>query len=134
MEVIIEAETEEEAQEIFDNCNINEEFNPEYVEQVSIDLWDEFINPTQVESTLEVPAENLEKYDFKLFYIAFGNKRPYTFETYKEALIKYEEVCRYYKKSDAFVLEAITIDNTPHTIHYIHDREIKNYSFVPTKK
>ena len=40
MEVIIEAETEEEAQEIFDNCNINEEFNPEYVEQVSIDEWD----------------------------------------------------------------------------------------------
>ena len=39
MEVYIDAETEEQAQEIFDNCNINEEFNPEYVEQVSIDDW-----------------------------------------------------------------------------------------------
>lgn len=41
MEVIIEAETQEEAQVKFDNCNIQEEYDPEYVEQVSIDLWDD---------------------------------------------------------------------------------------------
>lgn len=40
MEVIIEAETQEEAQTKFNNCNIQEEYNPEYVEQVSIDLHD----------------------------------------------------------------------------------------------
>jgi len=41
MEVLIEAETQEEAQSKFDNCNIQEEYNPEYVEQLSIDLWDD---------------------------------------------------------------------------------------------
>jgi hypothetical protein len=41
MEVNIEAETQEEAQAKFDNCNIQEEYNPEYIEQVSIELWDD---------------------------------------------------------------------------------------------
>jgi len=57
MEVNIEAETQEEAQTKFDNCNIQEEYNPEYIEQVSIELWDENINPAQPEPQRELTAE-----------------------------------------------------------------------------
>lgn len=40
MEVLINAETEEEAQTFFDNTNLNKEYSPEYVEQVSVELQD----------------------------------------------------------------------------------------------
>ena len=58
MVVLIEAETKEEAQEKFNTSNLQEEFNPEYLGQISIEECSKNEAELYVGVDVEVPPPN----------------------------------------------------------------------------
>lgn len=133
MEVFVDAETENEAQEIFNDIENFDEYENEFVEQVSIELSEE--NTIQVgerEETFEIPAKNLGKYNFSEFSIRFKGETIFKTDKYEDALDKYEEVRRHYTNSHRSSLNGRNEEGL-FTIHYIHDNKIKDYSFLKSK-
>ena len=58
MAVLIDAETKEKAQKLFDTSNLQEEFEPEYLEQISIEECNKNELELYVGVNVEVPPPN----------------------------------------------------------------------------
>lgn len=128
MEVFVDAETSVRANEIFNNTKDLMELSPGFVELGEIELSEENVDMTTNHGRSEVPAKNLEKYDFNEFIVRYNSEVIFSTNNYNQAMIKYEEVRKYYGNPHQSSLDGRNEDGLT-TIHYIHDNEIKDYSY-----
>ena len=75
-----------------------------------------------------IPAKNIGSFNFKTFQIRKGSQTIFTFNSYDEALTKYEEIRDTYQGQTEYTLEGKN-EGGLFTIHYIFENKIKDYSF-----
>ncbi len=75
-----------------------------------------------------IPAKNIKSFKFKTFIIRKGSHTIFTFNSYDEALTKYEEIRDTFQGQSEYTLEGRN-ENGLSTIHYIFENKIKDYSF-----
>ena len=75
-----------------------------------------------------IPAKNIKSFNFKTFIIRKGSQTIFTFNSYDEALTKYEEIRDTYQGQSEYTLEGGNKSGF-FTIHYIFENKIKDYSF-----